>query len=122
MEHAEHLQYVTLLAKVDEKRKPLQGDPPKTAVRDRERARHRQGALEGRVDLGYELAAEAGAPRFVPTECLLDVFFRRAEDDEDHFEPRMRAFASAQGLKDASSAVSSRRSSSSWCHSGAGVS
>mgnify|MGYP007037806202 CR=1 FL=1 len=79
-------------------------------------------ALEGRVDLGYKLVPEADAPGFVPAEGLLDVRFRRAEDDESHFEPRMRALASDQLLNDAAFALSRRRSSSSLCHSGAGAS
>ncbi len=122
VEHTEHLHRLVVLAEVDDIRKSFEHDAPKTAVRDRERARRLERALERRVDLGDELAPEAGAPGFVPAEGLLDVRLRRLEDDEDHFEPRMRAFASDQWLNDAASALSSRRSSSSLCHSGAGVS
>jgi hypothetical protein len=65
------------------------------------------------VDLVDEVAPEAHAPGFVPWECLLDIRFRVSSDDED-LEPRMRAFAFPQLLNEASSALSSRRSSSSW--------
>ena len=108
VEHTEHLQRLVVLAKIDEIRKSLEHDAPKAAVRDRERARRLERAREGSVDLVDELAPMADAPGFVPSEGLFDVRFRFAEDDEDHFEPRMRAFASDQLLNDAASALASR--------------
>ena len=122
VKHTEDLHRFVVLAEVDEIRKSLEHDAPKATVRDRERTWRRERARERRVDFVDELVPEADAPGFVPSECFVDVRFRFTEDDEDHFEPRMRTFASDQLLNDAASALSSRRSSSSLCHSGATLS
>lgn len=73
-----------------------------------ERAGRVQSARERGVDLVDELASEADAPGFVPSEGFSDIRFRFSDDDEDHFEPRMRAFASDQPLNDAPSAFERR--------------
>ena len=82
VEHTEDLHQLVVGAEIDEMRKSLEHDPPKIAVRNRERARRLEGARERRVDLVDELAPKANALGFVPSECLVDVRFRLAEDEE----------------------------------------
>ena len=65
-----------------------------------------------------ESVTKTGVLGFVPTERFQDVGFRLAAKNQDHFEPRIRAFASDQEVSDSASALDSRRSSSSLCQLG----
>ncbi len=119
--HAEHLDVVLDHPEVDDVRKPPKDESTQVAVGHRKRARGLRDSLERVVDGIHECVPETGALGFVPAKGLEDVGFRLAAKNQDHFEPRIRAFASDQGVKDSAFALASRASSSSLCHSGTGA-
>ncbi len=91
------------------------------AVGHRERARGLGESLERVVDDIHERVPETGALGFIPAKGLQDVGFRLAAKKQDHFEPRIRALASDQAVKDSAFVLANRASSSSLCHAGTGA-
>jgi hypothetical protein len=77
--------------------------------------------VERVVDHIHECVPKTDALRFVPAKGIQDIGFRLAAKNQDHFEPRIRAFASDQDVKESAFALVNRASSSSLCHSGTGA-
>ena len=119
--HAEHLDGVLDRPEIDDVRKPPKDESTQVAVGHRERSRRLNESLERIVDDIDECVPKTGTLGFVPAKAFQDVGFRLAAKNQDHFEPRIRAFASDQDVKDSAFALASRASSSSLCHSGTGT-